>query len=551
MIYISISQARLAKLYAWFNKLNLEYVVVTIATVLAIGATAYFYHKGWIIAYGDAESHLNISKRVIHSLTPGFAQLGGIWLPIPHMLMLPFVYFDSLWRTGLAGSIVSGLSFIISSLYIFRLTKLITGHKWASFVASLVFMANLNILYLQSTPMTELVLIVFFILSTYYFIKFLQDIDRPTNLMLAAFYGFVATLSRYDGWFLVAAEAGVLVLLYLPWKAWPRKVSEIVANFSKEKWQKLEGHALLFALPAFFGILIWFVWGYLILGDPLYFTHSSYSAKSQQQSWLARGELPAYNHIWESFWYYFITSMSNIGVIVFVMAIVGLIWYIKSKHRLRDYYALLILLVPFVFNVVTLYLGQSVIFIPHITPVSFEWRLFNVRYGVMMVPFAAFIVGYLFWKLRAAGRTVLIGLLICQLGLYAIGYSRVISMDDGVVGLSSAVSKLPDAQRWITENYDGGLVLVDDFARTLSIVRSGIPMQNVIYVGNKPYWPDSLVAPEKHATWLIMQENDELWRTIFEPPDMQGRLYKYFVKVYTSPQILVFKRNPDIPAEDF
>jgi hypothetical protein len=27
---------------------------------------------------------------------------------------------------------------------------------------------------------------------------------------------------------------------------------------------------------------------------------------------------------------------------------------------------------------------------------------------------------------------------------------------------------------------------------------------------------------------------------------MQGRLYKYFVKAYTSPEILIFKRNPAV-----
>src|SRR5882724_2671810 len=76
--------------------------IAVLATLFAVAATAHSYLNDSIVAYGDAESHLNIAKRVVSSLTPGMAQLGGIWLPLPHILLVPFVYFDVLWRTGLA-----------------------------------------------------------------------------------------------------------------------------------------------------------------------------------------------------------------------------------------------------------------------------------------------------------------------------------------------------------------------------------------------------------------------------------------------------------------
>jgi hypothetical protein len=154
---------------------NLIWVIGAISALVALFSTFWSYSHNYIIAYGDAESHLNIAKRVIDSLTPGFAQLGGIWLPLPHLLLVPFVYFNFLWRSGLAGSIVSGVAFIISAVYIYKLAYLLTKNKGASFFAALVFILNPNILYLQSTPMTELSLIVFFILSSYQFIKFLQE----------------------------------------------------------------------------------------------------------------------------------------------------------------------------------------------------------------------------------------------------------------------------------------------------------------------------------------------------------------------------------------
>ena len=89
---------------------------------------------------------------------------------------------------------------------------------------------------------------------------------------------------------------------------------------------------------------------------------------------------------------------------------------------------------------------------------------------------------------------------------------------------------------------------MDDYARTVSILRTGIPMQNIIYIGNKPYWEESLVQPEKYANWIVMQKDDAVWRALIDQPITEGRLYKYFQKTYTSDEILIFKRN-NIPAK--
>lgn len=547
MINFAISKKFTTSFLRWAEALELQKVLIVIAIVLAVGASWYYYVHGLIAAYGDAESHLNIAKRVVDSITPGFAQLGGIWLPLPHILMMPFVYVDFLWRTGLAGSIVSGICFIISALYIYKIGEFITKSKWMGFVAGLVFILNPNILYLQSTPMTELTLIVFFVLSTYYFIRFIEDQDDLVALIAAAIFAFCAALSRYDGWFLVCAEAGIIGLLYIPWHRVPRSWKELTSGFNRDLWDKLEGRLILFGAIAFFGIALWLLWDWVILGDPLYFTHSVFSAKSQQNSWLAKGELPAYGHIGTSFLYYLVTAMSNIGVMVFLIAVVGMFWFMFKSTNKHRFYILLILFVPFIFNVITLYLGQSVIFIPHLTPVGFDWRLFNVRYGAIAVPLAAICAGYLFYKVSWRAKVLLAGLFVFQFGLYAVGYSKVISLDDGVEGLSSFIAKIPDAQNWFAKNYDHGLVLLDDYARAMSVIRTPVPMKNFIYIGNKPYWEESLQTPEKWATWIIMQKDDAVWKSLIDDPYKQGQLYKYYVKQYTSKEILIFRRNDAVP----
>jgi hypothetical protein len=71
---------------------------IAAATVALISMAALFltHHAGWTLYYGDAEAHLNHARRIWDSQTPGWEQLGTVWLPLPHLLMLPFVANRSL-----------------------------------------------------------------------------------------------------------------------------------------------------------------------------------------------------------------------------------------------------------------------------------------------------------------------------------------------------------------------------------------------------------------------------------------------------------------------
>ena len=500
-------------------------IIFLFSLLLSIFSTFYFFEKNYIILYGDAESHLNIAKRVLSSPTAGLSQLGGIWLPLPHLLMAPFVHFDFLWRSGLAGSIVSGISFVVSSVLLYKLTFMITRGKFSSIFPPLIFCLNPNIIYMQSTPMTELLLIAFFIMSIYYFVKFLKNQDHYNSLVFAAFFGFCATLTRYDGWLLVLTEALILAIFYL------------IKTQNRKAW---EGRFILFSTLAFLGIAIWIVWDFLILGNPLYFLNSPFSAKVQQQTLLTRHELPTYKNIVLSVAYYLTTSVDNIGLLISLISVVGLLTFLLRHKKGIDVLLPILLFVPFVFYVVTLYLGQSVIYEPHLTPKSFGLSLFNIRYGIVMVPFAAFFFGYLFYKSKNLIKILLLLILVLQTYFFVRDSSNILTLQDGKEGISSV--RQTGAQVWIAKNYDRGFVLLDDYARAISIVRTKIPMQNVIYIGNKPYWQESLKTPEKYATWVVMQRGDTLWNSILEIPQVKARLYKYFKEVYSSPNILIFKR---------
>lgn len=83
-------------------------VWITLAlSIISIYCYLNFYHNGLGLAYNDARSRLDIGRRVVEGLKPGLAQLGSVWLPLPHALMIPTVWNDFMWHSGLSGALES------------------------------------------------------------------------------------------------------------------------------------------------------------------------------------------------------------------------------------------------------------------------------------------------------------------------------------------------------------------------------------------------------------------------------------------------------------
>src|SRR5450755_3328000 len=105
-----------------------SWLIATILTayIASISAFWYFFQMHQIVLYGDTYAHMLIVRRVLDNATPGLAQLGGVWLPLPHLVMLPFIWNDYLWRTGLAGSLPSMICYLISAVYLFLAARRLT-----------------------------------------------------------------------------------------------------------------------------------------------------------------------------------------------------------------------------------------------------------------------------------------------------------------------------------------------------------------------------------------------------------------------------------------
>src|SRR6266436_3344493 len=123
----------------------------------------FYFRRGEVLLYGDAVAHINIARRVFDSRTPGLLQLGTVWLPLPHLLMVPFLFSGWAWRTGAGASVPSMIAYVLGTIGIFRLvrsalsfrTQSDAAAKIAAWLAAIVFAANPNLIYLQATAMTE------------------------------------------------------------------------------------------------------------------------------------------------------------------------------------------------------------------------------------------------------------------------------------------------------------------------------------------------------------------------------------------------------------
>src|SRR5215469_15146764 len=118
--------------------------VVAFVSLVSFAAARYSLAHGYTLLDGDAEAHLNIARRIVDSRTPGPEQIGTVWLPLPHLVMIPFVSVDAWWQNGMGGAFPSMLSFVAAGIFLFAAAR----RAAISGVAVLaVFALNPNLLY--------------------------------------------------------------------------------------------------------------------------------------------------------------------------------------------------------------------------------------------------------------------------------------------------------------------------------------------------------------------------------------------------------------------
>jgi hypothetical protein len=173
-------------------------VLVASAAVVGGSAAALGYHRlGLTLSHYDARGHLIVARRIFDSITPGWQQIGAVWLPLPHLLNAVPVQIDWFYRTGASAVFISVLSFAVATTAIAWIAGALTGSAAAALVGAAVFALNPNVVYLQATPMTEPLLLALTLLGVALLIAYVRDETRPA---LAGIVLALACLTRYEAW---------------------------------------------------------------------------------------------------------------------------------------------------------------------------------------------------------------------------------------------------------------------------------------------------------------------------------------------------------------
>src|SRR5262245_44133616 len=114
-------------------------LVVVIAAMISVNAFLYFLSRNQTYVNIDAIAHVNKARGLFDNFETGLRNLGSVWLPLPHLLMAPFAAIDILWRSGAAGSLISVISFIGTSLFLFLTGTVWTGSRIVGWLAFMLF----------------------------------------------------------------------------------------------------------------------------------------------------------------------------------------------------------------------------------------------------------------------------------------------------------------------------------------------------------------------------------------------------------------------------
>ena len=398
--------------------------VAGIAVLVSLFSFLYYVQRSDLLLYGDAVAHINIARRVFDSQTPGLLQLGTVWLPLPHLLMIPFIFSNTMWQNGTGGSIPSMIAYVLGVMGMFRLVRgMLTADLHAkagtkpavavgAWTAAFAYGANPNLIYMQATAMTESVYLALFIWAVVYFAEFIQNLrkddlrkddlrrnDLRENgdangrqkqearppLVRCAWCLAGAELTRYDGWFLAGVMGAAVIVITL------------------RRWQN-HGHALddlddrslcqagvKFLLGIAVVPVLWLAYNGAVYGNALDFANGPYSAQAIEQRVGAPN--PALHNGGVAAIYFLKSAQLNMAegnwgrfwLAAAFVAVAIAVW------KLRAQASLLLLWAPLPFYAFSIAYGS----VPVHVYTWWPFATFNQRYGLQLLPMLAASAGVL------------------------------------------------------------------------------------------------------------------------------------------------------------
>ncbi len=470
----------------------------------------FVWSNGYSYYYGDAEAHLNIARRLFDSRTPNLEQIGTVWLPFPHALLAVFARNDSMWMSGLAGVFPSVFCFALAGAFLYAATQRELGSGLA---AVLLFATNPNILYLQATPMTEPVMaaaLAGLLLATLWY----RDKQSIAALITVAVASNVASVTRYEGWFLIP---------FLALFVW-------VTARNKQ-------HAYIFTLLAALGPAAWFAHNLYYYGNALAFYNGPYSARAIFERQLAEGMVQPAAGNWKlAAEYYGLAARHVLSTPLLIAAAIGACIALYK----RAWWPITMLLIPSAFYIWSIHSSGTPVFVPELEP----YTRYNTRYALALLPFTAFaasaIVTLLPERIRnATAVALMLGVAFAQ---YQAGVP--ISWEEARVASEARRQWTAEAATYMRENYQRGSGIVFWFSDLAGVFRqAGIPIREGLYQDNSDAWKSDMSEPaamEKEA-WALTSGGDPVDKAV----QRRGSTYQLAkrIEVKGAPAILIYRRT--------
>jgi hypothetical protein len=491
-------------------------------------AIAYFYRSGSTLYSGDAEAHLNIARRVIDSRTPGWSQIGTTWLPLPHLLMIPLVRDDWMWRTGLAGAIVSGISMSVAAAFLFASMRRIFPSSAAAGAAGAVFLLNPNTLYLGSVPMTEPVFFAALFGLLYFTVRFGETWGWGA-LIGAGVSAFAGALTRYEVWFLLPFAAAYILICG-----------------RGRRWTSL----VVFCLIAGAAPTLWLAHNRWYFGDPLYFYRGPYSALAIQgkTNYPGRGD-------WRVATQYFFAAGKLVAgwpTLLFGGGGVLVAAFLNVARR-RALWPLAFLALPPIFYVWSIHSSGTPIFVPTLRPHS--W--YNIRYALALLPLialgtaavvqlAAQITNQRFEKPTAI---VIVAIALSPfLPLLFSSNDHAIVFQEADINSRARRQWISEAAAFLRSSAGPNETFFTSFGELTAIYRTlGIPLHETLTGDNDMEWAAAIARPDLFlfTDWAVVTGGDTV-QGVIDKAWLHGPRYALARRftVRGAPAVEIYRRIP-------
>ena len=497
--------------------------MLALSTAASVTAILWSWSNHALLNYGDAVAHMHIARRVFDSHQPRLTQLGSVWLPLPHILLLPFVQVYSWWANGVAGIVPSALAYIAACAGTYRLAR-----RWLSIPAATIalafFAVNPNLLYLQTTAMTEPLFLCEMIWLTVWLVDWRADLDTSHKssdrlLWLIALVLVAAIFTRYDGW-IMAMFAWLAIAITLLRRGQLR---------SRAFWL---GSMLVVAAP-----IAWFIYNYAAFGDALDFMRGPYSAKAIELRTATPGypPHPGWHNPWVSFLFFMEAVKLDAAALAWgnkllTLSLFGAAWaWLTARRRALAW--TLLLAQPIPFYAYSISYGSVPIFLPPWWPHS--W--YNLRYGMELLPALALALGFVAqfcvaaireFKPRENGFRWVTFATAAILVLVALNAARMIRerplvFVEGTKNMQAHrpyQTEIPPVLRSLLAAHPGAVLLMDTSVDPEIVALTGIPLRQTINEADRQIFTDALAAPASHAAFVLALDGDEIDRAVHANP---------------------------------